>query len=107
MISLKRPKKKKEQPDSIEPVGNQEGYFWGSQLSFDEAIIDKIKVLEEIRSGTKVKIEALAFISEVRTSEYAKGPGKTATKNQSVTIQLTKIDIVEINEAEKSFDEEK
>ena len=106
MINLKQPKQNKKS-DSAEPVAYHEDYEYGFQLNFDEPIINKIKVLEEIGSGTKVKIEALAFISEVHTSEHSKGPGKKGMKNQNVRIQLTKIDIVEVDEAEKSFDEEK
>ena len=70
MINLKQPKQNKKS-DSAEPVAYHEDYPYGTQLSFDEPIINKIKVLEEIGSGTKVKIDALAFISEVSTSEYA------------------------------------
>lgn len=106
MISLKLSKKdrKKDQPETIGYDDNK--YPWGTRIRFNEELIDKVKILETIGSGTEVNIDAKAFICEVSTNESAEGPGKQGKKNQNVEIQITHIKISDNSGAEASFDED-
>lgn len=108
MINLKRSLKeiKKEKTVGIEPGGYTEKYPWGTRINFNEELIDKVKILQSIGSGTEINIKAKAFICEVRTNESADGPGKQGKKNVNVEIQITDIAISDNSDAEASFDED-
>lgn len=107
MINLKRSKKKIKEITKPEVAGGyEESYPYGTRLSFNEDLIDKIKLLQDLDSGTELKIEAKAFACEVRTNESSKTPGKPGKKNVNVEIQVTDIDIKDAGNAEASFDED-
>lgn len=107
MINLKRSVKeiKKEKTVGIDSGGYIEKYPWGTRLRFNEDLIDKVKSLQTIASGTEIIINAKAFICEVSTNETAPYPGKKGKKNVNVEIQITDIDIKDNMDAEASFNE--
>jgi diketogulonate reductase-like aldo/keto reductase len=101
LISLKRSKKETKELNTPKSVGSDDdGYPWGTRLNFEKDIIDKIKALQTITAGTEVKIQAIGYVSNVSTSESAKGP-----EHQTVEIQIQQIEIKDNTNAEASFDE--
>ena len=108
LIDMKLPKKtKKEIEEGMKPAPLEEErdrYPWGLRLNFDKKEVDKLKILQRIDAGAKVKIQAEAKVIEVRTTDSDKGRSR-----HNVEIQIQKIGITnkefETKEAEAAFDE--
>ena len=95
MISLKRPKKtaaqlKKERSSmEVSPGCDRNQYPYGTELRFEEEVIEKIPALQSIKADETVKIVATGFVKEIRIVDKSK---KTGQRNrQNVEIQLQNI----------------
>lgn len=104
MINLKMSKKETKalygSPSEV-PELPEEEYPYGTRLDFKQVLIKKIKALQGIKAGTKVKVSAIGKVIEVRTVD-----SETRNESGNVEIQLQKIDGKNMDDAKASFDED-
>ena len=67
---------------------DREEYPWGLRLRFEKEQTDKIPVFKTIAAGSKVKVQCIGKVVEVRTTDAEKGRDR-----HSVEIQIQKVGI--------------
>lgn len=99
MINLKLSKKEMKSERAISPLSSD--YPWGTQLSFENPTIKKIKMLQNVKGGAIIEIHAIGKVTQIRTTEDDK-----SNERQNIEIQIQKIELGNANEAEEAFNEE-
>lgn len=78
---------KLETPSQETLANNDEGYPYGTSLSFSDELLNALNT-DGMQVGSVVEVRAVAFVENVRQSKDAK-----MGENASMTIQLTEIDV--------------
>ena len=100
MVDVKRPKKK--EANSVDrSVGiADEPYPWGLKLNFEEPEINKIKVLDAVKVGDQVKIQAVGKVTTISMESAEKGK-----RYHNVSVQLTSVAVDKDGGFDESFAE--
>jgi len=99
LVDLKLPKQKRdEKAEGIEP--SREDYPYGLQLSFQKEQVEKIKSLQDVKTGAMVSIVATGKVTEIRITDRA--DDKT---RHTVEIQIQEIGIADKADFKESFNE--
>lgn len=103
MINLKMTRKTDDENETAiaEPVGNQDGYPWGTRINLESDTLDKLGIKTLPAVGDELMIEAKVRVISVRESDNSK----------SVELQITDMDLEndgdEVDEGELSRGESK
>lgn len=109
LTDLKNDKPKKEDKNEVTMampccgVEAYEKYPWGTRISFDDNVIEKLKIdLSSLKIGGKGKLMAEYEIMEISRNDRMDGDGKER-KSQSLGIQIQKLALSDEGDFESGF----
>ena len=101
LVDMKLPKRsKKEAGLEVVDESSREAYPYGLQLRFDKEEVEKIKALQDVKTGAMVSVTALGKVTEIRITDRADDRTR-----HTVEIQIQEIAIADKGDFKESFNE--
>jgi hypothetical protein len=101
MVDLKLPKVEVEKTSAPCMVGEQEQYPYETRITIGNKLYDRFKGLDELDTGSTVKIVAIGSVISKRSNKV-----KGGKQDNSIEFQLEKMEITETKTLDKMSVEE-